>query len=171
MLEEWKDFPSLEEYFLISNLGNIFSKRTNKLIVPTITNKYYSLSTKVGGRSGKSFCVRIHRAVALAFIENPNKYSEINHIDGNKLNNKVTNLEWCSRQQNIDHAYSTGLMSNVYGEEVGTAKLTNKDVLEIKTLLVANPTISNAEISRKYNCGREAIRRIRNGTTWGHIIV
>jgi len=53
--------------------------------------------------------VMLHRLVAIAFVENPNNYEEVNHIDGNKQNNRHTNLEWVTRSQNQKHAYATGL--------------------------------------------------------------
>lgn len=61
--------------------------------------------------NNKRTCPKAHRLIALAFIENPKKdeYTEINHIDGNKLNNSIENLEWCSRSQNVQHSYDTKL--------------------------------------------------------------
>lgn len=64
---------------------------------------------------GNYHTVRVHRLVAMAFIPNPNNYPEVNHIDGNKLNNKVSNLEWCTKQQNLAHARRTGLAPLRYG--------------------------------------------------------
>ena len=69
----------------------------------------------------------------MAFIPNPNCKREVNHIDGNKLNNYVDNLEWCTQSENIQHAVATGLKAQ--GEEHGRAKLTNEQVEEIR----ANP--------------------------------
>ena len=57
--------------------------------------------------------VSVHRLVAMAFAPNPENYKEVNHIDGDKLNNTAANLEWCSRSQNMKHAYSVGLHSGV----------------------------------------------------------
>jgi hypothetical protein len=67
---------------------------------------YYYVSVLVNGRYRPQ---RVHRLVAFAFIPNPNQYGDVNHKDGNKLNNCVSNLEWCTRSQNIQHAFNTGL--------------------------------------------------------------
>jgi len=64
----------------------------------------------------------VHRLVAEAYIPNPGKLSEVNHIDGDKSNNSVTNLEWCDRQTNIDHAWATGLSTN--GMNIGKGQTT-----------------------------------------------
>lgn len=58
----------------------------------------------------KQKCVYVHRAVAIAFLPNPNNYPQINHIDGNPRNNNVSNLEWCTGSQNVQHAYRTKLI-------------------------------------------------------------
>jgi len=85
--------------------GKILSLNKNKLgYVQIILHKENKKSSK-----------RIHRLVAQAFILNPNKCKEINHIDGNKQNNSVDNLEWCSRKQNIRHAINNGLRKKHYG--------------------------------------------------------
>lgn len=65
---------------------------------------------KSSGCAGKQKSVRVHRLVASAFIENPNDYPEVNHIDGNKTNNHVSNLEWVTPSMNSQHAYRTGLI-------------------------------------------------------------
>jgi hypothetical protein len=61
----------------------------------------------------------VHRLVALTFIDNINNYPQVNHIDGNKLNNNIENLEWCTAQHNVQHAYATGLAHGQQGESNG----------------------------------------------------
>ena len=95
------------EYYDITEGGQVISKRTNKKLKKQ-TNRY-GYETFRACINYKKYTVYIHRAVALKYLNNPNNYPEINHIDGNKTNNNVDNLEWCSREHNIKHAFNTGL--------------------------------------------------------------
>ena len=104
---------------------------------------YYRVSLFSLGRS-KSYMV--HRLILSAFIPNPepSKYTEINHIDGNKDNNTLSNLEWCDRGYNQRHAYKNGLQPSKKGSKNGRAKLTEKDITHIKRLL---PNTTQSEIA------------------------
>ena len=129
MYEIWKDIEGYEGLYQISSLGRV------KSLERTYTANYQGqpIQKKCGERIRKTTTVhgyphvrlykhckgmnfKIHRLIAIAFIPNPDptKYTNINHKDGNKLNNSIDNLEWSNDQLNIRHGYETGLYDNVF---------------------------------------------------------
>lgn len=115
--EEWKYVEGFENKYQISNYGNIrslYTERNGKrhyriknLKWGKITKGYFGIRLCLRGKMVSS--PRAHRLVAEAFIPNPNNLPQVNHIDGNKENNCVTNLEWCTNQQNALHSQEHGL--------------------------------------------------------------
>lgn len=100
MKEVWKNIKNYPNY-QVSNLGNVKSLKNNKLLKLSL-EEYKKCSLYCNGKR-KTF--RVHRLVAQAFIPNPNSYEIVNHIDGNKYNNTVNNLEWCDLSYNSEHTY------------------------------------------------------------------
>lgn len=136
--ETWKDVVGYEGFYQISNHGRIKSLarsgsgtfiKNDKFLVPTINNGKYI--RKQLNKNGVGRCFFVHLLVAKAFIHNPENKPEINHKDGNKLNNHYSNLEWCTRQENMDHAMRTGLI-NMFGSNTNFAKFTDEQVLKIR---------------------------------------
>ena len=117
MTEIWKDIKGYEGLYQISNFGNVMSLNYNRekrsQVLKTLTDsggyKYVSLS-KRATKTPKL----IHRLVAESFIVNPDNRPEVNHIDGDKSNNRVDNLEWCTPSENVQHAEKMGLKNNRY---------------------------------------------------------
>lgn len=154
--EEWKGIQDYTDYF-ISNLGRVKSLKNNieKFLKPGIgSSGYYNIALCKDGVP-KTF--RIHQLVALHFIDEP-QGRIINHIDGNKLNNQVSNLEYVSYSDNLNHAYKKKLRPK--GEKIHCSKLTDKDVLKIRVLLGYNKT--RGELSTKYKVSETTILRIEN---------
>lgn len=108
IMENWKDIKNYEGLYQISNFGNVKSLITNKILKPSIDRYGYTRFSAT--RDKKQKTLRIHRLVGECFISNPNNLPQLNHIDGNKLNNNYLNLEWCSDSDNKKHAYKQGLM-------------------------------------------------------------
>lgn len=88
----------------------------------------------------------------------------VNHIDGNKHNNNVSNLEWCTSSENSQHALRAGLRHPAHGERHGSAKLTEKDVSAIRDLLMQGNT--GADLARKYNVSTTTMSAIKKGKIW-----
>lgn len=99
--EEWKHIEEYEGMYMVSNLGRIWSCKSGKIIRPRrFKNGYYGVNL---GNNNKFYNVSIARMVAKYFVPNPNNYSEVNHIDEDKSNNKASNLEWCTRKYNCNY--------------------------------------------------------------------
>lgn len=107
MKEEWNtinDFPNYE----VSNTGIVRNRKTGRILKP-YSNRGGYLVVILMNSKGERKCLLVHRLVAKAFIPNPNAFPQINHKDGNKHNNFVDNLEWCTARTNIQHACKMGL--------------------------------------------------------------
>ena len=103
-MDKWQ---KINKNYMISTSGDI--KRIGREVNHCVRNKNGYLVTDLY-EDGKRTTVRVHRAVAEAFIPNPENKPEVNHKDGNKMNNRVENLEWVTKSENALHAYKTGLM-------------------------------------------------------------
>lgn len=156
-MEVWKDVVGFEEYFQVSNLGNVFSKRTNKILKQFIHDSgYVYLSTKIGGRNGKCYCFKVHRLVAEAFIPNPDNKPEVNHIDLNKLNNFADNLEWSTSKENTKHAIDNGV--HIIHRN---CKLSDSDRDFIKSMYQPrHPEFGCRSLARKFKVSHKAIQKV-----------
>lgn len=104
---EVKTIEGFNKRYLIDSTGKIYdSKWNNREVCVWIDTVGYYQCNLYGG---KKWYKRVHRLVAKTFIPNPNNLPQVNHIDGNKLNNDMNNLEWCTNADNTQHGYNTGL--------------------------------------------------------------
>lgn len=161
----WKDVVGYEEYFSVSSTGEIFSKRTNKVLKQNTTKEgYKTVATKIGGRGGLNLCFKVHRLVATAFIPNPEGKPYVNHIDGCTSNNCVSNLEWCTASENAIHAITTGLtdISHILNLNRMKRKLSDEQVIFIREnfKLPKSERLSASSIAKMFNINRTTVTRI-----------
>lgn len=182
MEEIWKLITGTTEYY-VSNQGKV--KRVKNELTKSGNVRSYSIvkerilkqDTSVKGyhtvhvpmTDGKTRHLRVHRLVAEAFLPNPNNLPQVNHKDGNKSNNQVSNLEWCTAKSNNSHARSSGLWNSSYeiGENNKNSKLTEDMVKQIPNLLQQG--LSSNQIANKFGVSRAAINLVRKGKNWKYL--
>lgn len=176
MEEIWKDIEGFNGAYMISNFGNIKSLLSNKIIRQQKINSGYLIAHL--RFNGNRKAITTHRLVAKAFIQNLENKPQVNHLDGNKENNHINNLEWCTQSENIKHAYDSGIIERTddwnnkiaesqIGEKNNVSVLTMAKVIQIKKYI--NNGLSNAEIAEKYNCGSSTIWNIKVGNSWSWV--
>lgn len=157
------DILKINTAYKITPEGMIYNA-IGKCRKPSICKKGYAHITL--SNKGNRVTYLVHRLVAEQYIPNPYNLTQVNHIDGNKLNNKASNLEWVNASTNIVHSFCTGL-SDYSGSKNGRSKLTESDVIQIKQLL--SQGIKNKEIADKFNISKSVICDIKHKRKWSHI--
>ena len=158
-MEQYKELPFAKQY-LVSNIGNVKSKRYNKPLKGFLNNCGYK-RVQIGSSKNKHF---IHRLVAEVFLQKPIDKDFVNHKDGNKLNNSVENLEWVTKSENDLHSFRNDLRKSRKGENHHNSILKEDDVREIKNLL--SKGFNCTYISELYSVHRKTINDIKLGKTW-----
>lgn len=172
-MEKWKEIKGYEGYYEVSNMGNVRSmsryvnhhrggKRLMKgrpRALGDNGNGYLFVPLTKEGRSKNTY---VHRLVAEAFLIKSDKQF-VNHINGDKTDNRVDNLEWCTRRENMSHAKENGLMN--YGEKHHNTRLTNIQAGEIRAMWHICG-FSMSKIAEIYNCSSSAVWRIVNNRSF-----
>lgn len=176
MIEVWKAIKKFDELYQVSNLGRVKSidryvkgSRDGVQFKPgveltqKISNNGYA---RVHIRCGKiNSYPLVHRLVAEAFLENPDNLPQINHRDGNKLNNSVDNLEWCTAQYNVRHGLRNHLIPS--GEDSHRAKLTWEKVCDIKAEYVRGSSeFGLIALAKKYGISKSMVSLIVRNEKW-----
>ena len=163
--EIWKDAPGYEGRYQVSNLGKVKSlnyNRTCKEVILKAGKDGRGYLRVVLRKDGNSITNTIHRLVMLAFVGESGL--DVNHINGIKTDNRLENLEYCTRSENIQHAYDAGLKAR--GENRYNSKLTRACTERIK---YGHQGMTQQAIAEIYDIDRSLVGQIRSGIRWKHI--
>ena len=131
---EWKTIEGFEDYEISSD-GQVYSHKSNKILSPNKSKKgYLQVSLYNNGKERKKL---IHRLVAEAFITNPDNLPEVNHIDENKHNNNISNLEWCTRLYNMNYGTRNKKASEALSKPIAAYTKSGELVAEYPSLTAA----------------------------------
>ena len=189
-----KDIKGYEGKYAITRDGKVWSYPKNRnskkgiwlkpqLVISnsnrTKTHKHYSVGLY---KNGKRKSLQIHRLIAQAYIPNPENKPDINHKDGNPLNNEVNNLEWCTKSENIQHAINNGLIDNFTdkckkvrsenGKKMGAINSKKfRSLFSMETAnkirkIYAETKISFTKLAEKFDCSDKTIANIVNNKTY-----
>lgn len=187
-IEIWKEIKGYEGLYEVSDLQRI--KSLPKRIQRGKYNAFRNCNEKILKPSGKRYLmimlskngvknnILIHRLVAIAFVPNPYNKPQVNHKDGNKLNNSIENLEWCTNSENQLHAFKNNLQvkrcftlkdredlrKRSLGENNAMSKINSEIVLKIR-----ESKLTHLETSKLYNISRQLVGLIKNNKRWTHI--
>ncbi len=171
-MEEWKAIKGWEGRYEISNHGYVQSiaTRYGNPKLPRVLKRRHMPNGYQQAVLGHSTYHYIHRLVAQTFIPNPNNLPFVNHIDGNRANNHVSNLEWCDQKHNLAHAVRIGSMSCQKGEGNHNSKLTDAVVRQIRAMHVPyKRTVSYPKLAQLFGVSLTAVRNAIKGKTWSHL--
>lgn len=182
MKEIWKDMVGYEDYFEVSNFGRVFSKRSRSILKLNLTGNsgdnagYLAFVTRLNGRGSRSISIKVHQQVAKAFLDSPseeikawasgtkNRRPYVNHKDGNKHNNKVSNLEWCTSSENLKHYHDKLKKTPTRHCNGCSPSLKDEEVLQIRDL--SEYGFSERAIAKMYSVSRSSVNAAKNRYRW-----
>lgn len=165
-MKEWRHIKGYEGLYVISNKGEVISLFTHKLLKPSIKNYKNGYAGYTLYKNDKHTQFLAHRLVAQNFIDNPECKPEVNHINGNKLDNSVENLEWCTRFENQQHAVKNGLQAK--GERQHLSKIT-PDEVRVMRRIYNKKEFSSHRLAKIFSLHQTSVSDILSFRTWKHI--
>lgn len=180
--EVWKDIKGYEGHYQVSDCGRVkslarivekrngyFGNKKENFLKPSKNRKGY-LNVKLCKKTDGIYIeksVLIHRLIANEFLENPLNKPQVNHKNGIKDDNRADNLEWATGSENVIHSLENKLKIPQKGSEHGMSKLTEKEVLEIRTI---GRTKTLKEVAKIYNVDMSLISLILLKKAWKHLL-
>jgi hypothetical protein len=178
--EVWKAIPGFNGYYEASNYGRIkslsryvpdyrgFRLIKERIIKVNFNSKGYYQVSIYHPKTGKQK-LKVHRLVAMAFIDNPNNKPQVNHINCIKTDNNVDNLEWCTNDENQKHACENGLKGSAIGSKSPRTNLTEEIVLKIKKT-PAKTKQERVKVANSFGITLRCYEHIKYGSSWKHVI-
>ena len=161
-----KFLPEVKDRYYINRKGELFTNDGKDKMKDAIKNGYVKNCLTL--KDGKQRFYFRHRLVMICFAYRDDyKDFQVNHIDGNKLNNSLENLEWCTNQENRIHAVKIGLAASLKGEENPASKLLESQVIDIIHDLLNH--VPYSQICQKYNCSKSTVSAIKNKRNWVYL--
>ena len=166
LLQISKFIPEVKDRYFINELGELFTDFGERKLKDGVKNGYVKNGLVL--KDGTSRAFFRHRLVMLCFAPREDADSlQVNHIDGNKLNNRLDNLEWCTNRENRIHAVEIGLAARMRGEDNPASKLLESQVIDIIQDLLHH--VPYSKIMKKYNCSKSTISAIKNKRNWRYL--
>lgn len=172
MKEIWKPIKESNGIYEVSNLGRVKSIERKDRLGRPVKERILKQAVNHNHYMQVMLCIDckrinyvVHRLVAEAFIPNEENKPYVNHIDLNRSNNVVTNLEWCTQKENLQHAVRMGVSPK--GERNSQAKLTREQVLEI--LKLSDTGIRSEKLGYMFGVSGRQVRNILNNIKWKHV--
>lgn len=184
MEEAWRDVVGFEDYFSISPCGKVLSKRTGKILKQgVLKNGYKVITTRIGGRNGQCYCLRVHRMVAKAFLPAPSEdlvracaakgYGNVivRHLDNNKTNNSVDNLAWGTYQDNTNDFKESASYQDFCnmnrGVKSSNSLFTQEEVDSIRAIYIPKCKTNGCRtLAKKFNVHHSSISAIINSKSY-----
>jgi hypothetical protein len=167
---KWKDINGFEGIYQISDNGQVMSyKKIRPMLLKNRVNAfgYHHVSLRKDGKATEKL---VHRLVAEHFIDGETKET-VNHIDGNKINNHASNLEWATREEQMTHAYKNKLKAPAHGHTNGNSVLTEKEVIEIRSIYKArSKEFGMRALAKKYKVSESTIDKLVRNKTYKELV-
>lgn len=149
-----KDFPNYE----IDDQGNVRNVNTNHFVTKRLIRNYHYVDLRYNGKRKNA---RLGRLVAQIFLENPENKPQVNHLDGNQLNDCLKNLEWCTVSENQVHKNNLARLKGIYKKPKGNRKFSIKKIEKVHEL--RKKGMLHKEIAKKLNMGISTVTHILLG--------
>lgn len=160
-------FPNVYDRYYLTENGELYTDYGNKVMSNNAIQNGYIVNS-LYGKNGYRKDYKRHVLMAKIFLDKPKNFqTQINHKNGNKLDNRADNLEWVTSKQNIQHAWANNLAQTRKGSKSNFSKLNEEQVLEISKLL--EQKVPGKEIAEKFNVDKRTISAIKCRHNWKHL--